>query len=1032
MQSVSEYHIKRAYKKLKASVYYDKSQLLLRNRIVEYEAAPLFAKNLSELSAALVGADSKWNKKKKQLLSSIEKRIFPKEVGSNAEKRLIRNDFGGDVKINKVMYFFDADVEVSIIGVLWILLIGISLDREIYEHSYGNRIRKSLYEDNDNPRSFSPYLFEPYFAQYESWRNKGLACARACLKNKQDAVIVTLDFKNYYHSVSLNESYMDELIEEPILHNDFRDEYESCLCRINDFIFEVFKTYSKLFPEHKHIFLPIGFLPSNIIANHYLDKFDREIVSTWNPLYYGRYVDDIIIVDKIEKKSKLREMIANEAEINHKKIIEYFLTNCYNNPEVECEKKNGILSCKGDGKTYTVNKKVFCDEKVEIDIQDGKVKLFYFNRLNSDALISIFMNHIQQNKSEFRLLPDEESYLKYKDYTEIYSLKYDDTINKFSKIGSIEIDKYSLSKFLGKSLKVTTMISDVVESEFEKDLEKIFNSKVAIDNYLMWEKIITMFAINNRFAALEKFISLLIDSIDRTRRVDLENKLNLDEIEEESNSLKNSLIEILYSAISRGLSYAWGADIKDLIDRIDNYVSKRYGYLYEIQKFDYEGLLRRRNNYCGARMCDKYLIPIMIDEYLGPPVDGIYFDDDQKINLTIISDFFQKTEDDAEEITIDYEYYPYIVSPQEIGMRDILKRIKKKKVLLDDDKLVTTIKKDYMKLNYKCDSHQNESLLKDLEAEKYPFCNEWQTPATYSLSVGNGKKKKLRIAIANIKLEESNFINVLIGTPNRSYSRYKEMSKIINTAILEKADMLVFPESFVPIEWISVLSRISANTQMSIITGVEHIVAGDSVYNLTASILPYRIDDYKYSHISMHTKVHYSPNELESIEGYSLKPIIGQNYLITNWNDIWFSIYCCYELTSIIERSIFHSTADLIIAVEWNRDTNYYSNIIESLSRDLHCYCVQVNSSDFGDSRITQPAETYKKDILKTKGGINNTALLGNIDIRKLRRFQLKNYNLQKQDSSFKPTTPVIDREIVKKKIRKTLWDYIKMRNNNG
>ncbi len=1026
MQSVSEYDIKRAYKKLKASVYYDKTQLLLRNKIVEYDADPLFMKNLSELYAVLVGNESKWNKKKKLLLASIEKRIFPKEVAPNTEKLLIRNDFGGDVKINKVMYFFDADVEVSIIGVLWILLIGILIDREIYEHSYGNRIRKSLFDENDQHRSFSPYLFEPYFAQYESWRNKGLAYAQECLENKQDAVIVTLDFKNYYHSVSLNKSYMDELIEEPALENDFTREYKSCLSRINEFIFEVFETYSKLFPKRKNIFLPIGFLPSNIIANHYLDKYDKEIVSTWNPLYYGRYVDDIIIVDKIEKKSKIREVIANEAEINHKTIIEYFLTNCYNDPELECDKKNGILIRKDDGDTYTVNKKIFCDEKVEIEIQDNKVKLFYFNCLNSDALISSFMNHIQKNKSEFRLLPDEESYLRYKDYTEIYSLKYDDTINKFSKIGSIEIDKYSLSKFLGISLKVTNMISDVVESEFEKDIKKIFNSKVAIDNYLMWEKIITMFAINNRFSALETFISLLFDSIDKTRRVDLENKLDLDEREEENISLKNSLIDFLYSAISRGLSYVWGSDVKDLIDKIDNIVLKKYSYLYDMQKLDYDGLLRRRNNYCGARMCDKYLIPIMVDEYLRKPEDGIYFNDAQNINLTVIKDYFQKTENDKEVSICDYEFYPYIISPQEIGVREILKRIKKKKVLIDDEKLVNAIKEDYMKLNFKSDSHQNESLLKDLEAEKNSYCNEQQTLEAFSLKVGNGKKKKLKIAIANIKLEERNFIDTLTGTPNRSYSRYKEMSKIINTAILEKADMLVFPESFVPIEWISVLSRISANTQMAIITGVEHIVVKDSVYNLTASILPYKIDDYKYSHISMHTKVHYSPNELESIEGYSLKAIIGKNYLITNWNDIWFSTYCCYELTSIIERSIFHSIADLIIAVEWNRDTNYYSNIIESLSRDLHCYCVQVNSSDFGDSRITQPAETYKKDILKTKGGLNNTALLGEVDVRKLRRFQLKNYNLQKHDNSFKPTTPVLDKEIVKKNIRSTLWGAMK------
>ena len=74
--------------------------------------------------------------------------------------------------------------------------------------------------------------------------------------------------------------------------------------------------------------------------------------------------------------------------------------------------------------------------------------------------------------------------------------------------------------------------------------------------------------------------------------------------------------------------------------------------------------------------------------------------------------------------------------------------------------------------------------------------------------------------------------------------------------------------------------------------------------------------------------------------------------------NIYFSVYCCYELTSIVDRSLFQVYADMMIAVEWNKDINYYSNILESLSRDMHCYCIQVNTSDYGDSRITRPSKT--------------------------------------------------------------------------
>ena len=42
---------------------------------------------------------------------------------------------------------------------------------------------------------------------------------------------------------------------------------------------------------------------------------------------------------------------------------------------------------------------------------------------------------------------------------------------------------------------------------------------------------------------------------------------------------------------------------------------------------------------------------------------------------------------------------------------------------------------------------------------------------------------------------------------------------------------------------------------------------------------------------------------------------------------------------------------------------------------------IRVNTSDYGDSRITQPTKTEKKDILRTKGGANAAVLVGKIAV---------------------------------------------------
>ena len=88
---------------------------------------------------------------------------------------------------------------------------------------------------------------------------------------------------------------------------------------------------------------------------------------------------------------------------------------------------------------------------------------------------------------------------------------------------------------------------------------------------------------------------------------------------------------------------------------------------------------------------------------------------------------------------------------------------------------------------------------------------------------------------------------------------------------------------------------------------------------------------------------------------------------------------------------------------------------MESVSRDIHCYFIQSNSSDFGDSRITRPSKSYNMDIVRLKGGINDRIVVGEIDIQKLREFQYKEFELQKDDGSFKPTPPNFDKNVIEK-----------------
>ena len=72
-------------------------------------------------------------------------------------------------------------------------------------------------------------------------------------------------------------------------------------------------------------------------------------------------------------------------------------------------------------------------------------------------------------------MPEDEAIFQKDDYSKIYDLKNDETLNKFRGISGISIDKYELSKLLGKHLRIGGLIKDVRETGFERHISKIFN-----------------------------------------------------------------------------------------------------------------------------------------------------------------------------------------------------------------------------------------------------------------------------------------------------------------------------------------------------------------------------------------------------------------------------------------------------------------------------------------------------------------------------------------------------------------------------
>jgi hypothetical protein len=259
------------------------------------------------------------------------------------------------------------------------------------------------------------------------------------------------------------------------------------------------------------------------------------------------------------------------------------------------------------------------------------------------------------------------------------------------------------------------------------------------------------------------------------------------------------------------------------------------------------------------------------------------------------------------------------------------------------------------------------------------------------------------------------------GNPIINAERYKTFSKILNISNNEKANLLGMPECSVPYDLVPSFAKFGAKNNLASVLGLEHWRVENVSFNFIVTIIPIKIDNMQDALVIYRLKNHYSHEEARHIlnSGSDLKVPVPEvyRYDLINWNNLYFTNFYCYELANILHRSLFVSLIDLMVASEWNPDTNYFSGIVETTSREIHCYFMQVNTSEFGDSRITLPAKTDSKNQVQIKGGENDTILIGEIDINKLRRFQYKKYNKQKDDKSFKPTPPDFNRKNVKKRM---------------
>ena len=974
-----------AYRKLKSYVYYDNFSLLLRQQIAQFEASEDFDIRLDNL-AAFLSYPNKYPDYFPKLLQEVSYYVAPKkyEPIKKGPELIISNNFSAkQYTLNKVNYFFEGPIELHLLSVLWILNEGYHLHTTYSKENYAYFLELTPESGRvvDGLR-----MFKPYFDQYQKWRDTGLDIAKNILTEGTDVVILSLDIKEYYYNANINTAFKEKII------NAIKVKTKIDNFRLTDLMFEIMEKFQNVYPLKEKKALPIGLLSSGILANFYLADFDKKIKEELSPAYYARYVDDIQIV--------LSNTKIADSEDESKSAVDAFL-------QKYLVDRNIFTKVKDDEKIIYS----YCLDK-EIQIQKDKILLYSFESKESQAVLDMFKKKIERNSSAFWFLPADNDIEE--DFDEsVYELSYSDTVNKLRSVEGINQSKYGAAVFLAKKIKVSLLTEgknddDVVTTD---QILTFFKGIVSLEFISNWEKVFTYFVIKNDREAFWKFFKEITRNIEKIK-IGGKN-LNPNTLEKVRNYLNHYLQNCCALATALNPKFVnnfWWEERKE---------NKEFSWMPK----SFEGSVAAiRSAYIGSSLLRNNLITIPLLNYLK-------VSESKDLNY-LKHEYLRTIRFDEEKLEFDFQkikYSPRYIYFSEFNLCKILiKIIQYSSENMSDHDIFHDMENQnifeevfelFFQTNYEYRLNIGE---KDLKAYKenlknyyfkiLPGYQDTNRKVGYNILhiPKSGKNlKSFRIALANIVVQKENIENSIFEKPNTSRQRRKEFISILNSSEREKADVLILPEVSVPYSWLPLVGEESRRKQRLMIIGLEHLTVKKHPFNFIATSLPFEHNGIKDAVIHLRLKYHYSPNETKLIQsrGRIVPKWKHALYNLFVWRGAYFGIYNCYELADINHRSLFKGKVDIIFASEYNQDINYFSNIAESVSRDVHCYFVQVNSSNFGDSRITVPKKTALKDIMRLKGGENNVVLRGNINLQKLREFQRTEVLFQ-NTIEFKNTPP--------------------------
>ncbi|MBP9649142.1 MAG: RNA-directed DNA polymerase [Paludibacteraceae bacterium] len=203
--------------------------------------------------------------------------------------------------------------------------------REIFAADFRDRVVHHLIIGKLNHLFEKQFIHDSYSCRVEKGTHFGIQRVdrfiRQCSANyTKDCYILKLDLQGFFMSINKNILFakLEKFIKEKYQSTDkdlliklckqiiLNDPTKNCIIKGYKSDWDNLPQTKSLFHSKPNCGLPIGNLTSQVFANFYMDSFDHFVKHDLKIRYYGRYVDDFVIVH--EDKEYLKKLIPQLSE----------------------------------------------------------------------------------------------------------------------------------------------------------------------------------------------------------------------------------------------------------------------------------------------------------------------------------------------------------------------------------------------------------------------------------------------------------------------------------------------------------------------------------------------------------------------------------------------------------------------------------------------------------------------------------------------------------------------------------------------